>query len=197
MLARIVFALPIALLIGVMGGGPAGAEMERWVVDTTRSRAGFDAYHPLGNFTGTSEAVTGEVQLDIADLKKPVQGALSVPVSTLRTGKSGRDKDLRRALDGDRHPEVRFQIDRMDSSFTSVAENSDVLVTIHGVLTMRGGDGPVGFTGRIRLRGGTLWARGESRVVPQDWGVPLLRSWLVSMEDHVLATFDLVLRRSQ
>jgi polyisoprenoid-binding protein YceI len=197
MLARFVFTLPIALLLGLLPGGPAGAETEKWVVDTARSRAGFDAYHPLANFTGTSEAVTGEVHLDIRDLKKPVQGALSVPVSTLRTGKSGRDKDLRGALDGDRHPEIRFRIDRMDSSFTSVAENNDVLVTIHGVLTMRGGEGPVGFTGRIRLRGGALWARGESRVVPQDWGVPLLRSWLVSMKDHVLATFDLVLTRSQ
>jgi polyisoprenoid-binding protein YceI len=197
MLARFVFTLPIALLLGLLAGGPAGAETEKWVVDTARSRAGFDAYHPLANFTGTSEAVTGEVHLDIRDLKKPVQGALSVPVSTLRTGNSGRDKDLRRALDGDRHPEIRFRIDRMDSSFTSVAENNDVLVTIHGVLTMRGGEGPVGFTGRIRLRGGALWARGESRVVPQDWGVPLLRSWLVSMKDRVLATFDLVLSRSQ
>ena len=192
-----IHALPFALLIAALSAGPAPAETELWVVDTARSRAGFDAYHPLGNFTGTSEAVSGEVYLDIADLKKPVRGRVNVPVPTLRTGKSGRDKDLRRALDGDRHPDVRFRIDRMDSSFTSVAENNDVLVTIHGVLTMRGGEGPAGFTGRVRLRGGTLWARGESRIVPLDWGVPLLRSWLVSMKDHVLATFDLVLSRSQ
>ena len=197
MLGRIARALPIALLLEALPGGPAGADSELWVVDTAKSRAGFNTFHPFSTFSGTSEAVTGEVYLDIADLKKPVQGKVSVPVSSLRTGTAGRDKDVRRALGGDKHPEIQLRIVRMESSFTSLAENNDVLLTINGVLTARGTEGPVAFTGRLRLRGGTLWARGESRVVPSDFGVPLLRSWLIAMKDHVMASFDLVLSRSR
>jgi polyisoprenoid-binding protein YceI len=193
-LARLVLA---AVALGALMAGPARADVERWVVESGRSRAGFDAFHPLGNFSGASEAPSGEVELDIEDLKKPVKGSLLVPVASLRTGKTGRDKDLRRALDGEHHPEISYRIDKVESSFASLAPNTDVVLTIRGVLTMRGTDRPVAFTGRVRLRDGKLWARGESRIRPADFGVPPLRSWLVATREYVLATFDLVLSKAQ
>jgi polyisoprenoid-binding protein YceI len=158
---------------------------------------GFDAYHPLGNFSGASETPTGEVELDIGDLKKPIKGSLTAAVASFRTGKAGRDKDLRRALNADHDPEIRYRIDKVESSFTSLADNTDVLLALHGVLSMRGTDRPVSFMGRVRLRQGTLWVRGENRIRPADFGIPPLRSWLISMKDHVLATFDLVLSKAK
>ena len=187
--------LPAALL-GALPPGPAVAEIQTWTVVSDRSRVGFDAFHGLGDFSGSSEKPAGEVALDIEDLKKPITGVLTVPVSTFRTGKAGRDRDLRRALDEEKHPEIRYQIDKVDSSFPSVAEN-DVLLTLHGVLTMRGAARPVAFMGRVRLREGALWVRGESRIRPADFGIPLLRSWLIPMKEHVLATFDLVLSKAK
>ena len=51
---------------------------------------------------------------------------------------------------------------------------------------------------RLRRKpGGALWVRGEGWVKPQDFGVPLLRTWLVSMKDSVLAIFDLTLNQSK
>ena len=185
------------MILGALLAGPAHAETERWIVESGKSRVGFDAFHVWGNFSGSSDAPTGEIELDISDLKKPVKGILSVPVASLRTGKAGRDKDLRRKLDGERHPEITYRISKVESSFASVAQNSDVLLTIHGVLTMRGTERPVTYTGRVRLRDGTLWARGESRIRPADFGIPPLRSWLVAMKDYVLPTFDLVLSKSK
>ncbi|MGH7420368.1 MAG: YceI family protein, partial [Candidatus Rokuibacteriota bacterium] len=185
-----------AALVAALPVGSALAATERWIVESDKSRVGFDAFHVLGNFSGTSETPAGEVELDIEDLKKPIKGALTVPVASFRTGETGRDKDLRRALDGEHHPEIRYQIDKVESSFSSVAEN-DVLLTIHGVLSMRGTPRPVAFMGRIRLREGALWVRGESRIRPADFGIPPLRSWLISVKEHVLATFDLVLSRAK
>jgi len=190
-------ALLTIVMLGALLAGPAQAETERWIVESGKSRVGFDAFHVWGNFSGSSDAPTGEIELDISDLKKPVKGILSVPVASLRTGKAGRDKDLRRKLDGERHPEITYRISKVESSFASVAQNSDVLLTIHGVLTMRGTERPVTYTGRVRLRDGTLWARGESRIRPADFGIPPLRSWLVAMKDYVLPTFDLVLSKSK
>lgn len=184
-------------LIAVPLSGSAIAETERWIVESDKSRVGFDAFHPFGNFSGACEAPTGEVELDIEDLKKPIKGALAAPIACLRTGKAGRDKDLRRALGGDRHPEIRYRIDKVESSFASLSDNTDVMLTLHGVLTMRGADRPMSFMGRVRLRQNTLWVRGESRMRPADFGVPPLRSWLVSVKEHVLATFDLVLSKAK
>jgi polyisoprenoid-binding protein YceI len=183
------------VLVAIPFSGSALAETERWVVQSGKSRVGFDAFHMLGNFSGASETPTGEVELDIGDLKKPIQGFLIAPVTSFRTGKAGRDKDLRRALNGDRDPEIRYRIDKVESSFASLAENTDVILTLHGVLSMRGTDRAVSFMGRVRLRGGTLWVRGENRIRPADFGIPPLRSWLIAMREHVLATFDLVLSK--
>ena len=182
-------------LLGVSLSGSAIAGTDRWVVESGKSRIGFDAFHPFGNFGGASETPTGEVEVDIEDLKKPIKGTLTAPVASLRTGKAGRDKDLRRALDGELHPEIRFRIDKVDASFASLTDNTDVLLTLNGVLFMRGTERPVSFLGRIRLRQGTLWVRGENRLRPADFGIPPLRSWLVPMREYVLATFDLTLSK--
>jgi polyisoprenoid-binding protein YceI len=195
--ARLPAVLLALALFEACLSGSAIAETGRWVVDSGKSRVGFDAFHPTGNFSGASETPSGEVELDIEDLKKPIKGTLTAPVASLRTGKAGRDKDLRRALDGERHPEIRFRIDKVESSFQSLTENTDVLLTLHGVLSMRGTERPASFMGRVRLRQGTLWVRGESRLRPGDFGIPLLRSWLVSMKEHVLATFDLALSKEK
>ena len=194
--ARLASVLLAVALLGVPVAGSAIAGTERWVVESGKSRVGFDAFHPLANFSGTSEAPGGEVELDIEDLRKPIKGSLTVPVASLRTWKAGRDKDLRRALDGERHPEIRYRIDKVESSFASLTDNTDVLLTLHGVLSMRGTERPVSFMGRVRLRQGSLWVRGENRIRPADFGVPPLRSWLISMKEHVLATFDLILSKA-
>jgi polyisoprenoid-binding protein YceI len=116
----------------------------------------------------------------------------------LRSGEPSRDKDIRRALDTDHHAEIRYRIDKVDSSFPSLAENNDVLLTIHGVLTVKDIDRPTTFAGRVRLKpGGSLWVRGESWVRPSDWGVPLIRTWMISMRGSVLAIFDLTLNRAK
>lgn len=178
----------------------ARADAQRFTVESAKSRVSFDAYHPwtIGVFSAASEGPTGEFEIDISDLRQPVKGGLTVSAAGFRSGDKGRDKDIRRALDVDHHPELQYRIDKMDSSFPSLAENNDVILTIHGVLSVKGVERPTTFAGRIRLRpGGALWIRGESWLKPRDWGVPLIRSWLVSMKDSVLAIFDLTLNKSQ
>lgn len=195
--SRLALVCLTGALLGAAGAAPASAEMQRWTVEAGKSRAGFDAFHRLGNFSAASETPTGELEADISDLKQPVKGNLTVPVASLRSGKAGRDKEIRGALDAEHHPEIRYRIEKVDSSFPSLAENTDVLLTIQGVLSMRGVERPVTFAARIRQRAGALWVRGESWIKPREFSVPLLRDWLVSMKESVLATFDLVLSKAQ
>ena len=196
-------ALVVFLCVLVAGAAfpsLARADTQRFTVESAKSRVSFDAYHPwtIGVFSAASEGPTGEFEIDISDLRQPVKGGLTVSAAGFRSGDKGRDKEIRRALDVDHHPEIQYRIDKMDSSFPSLAENNDVILTIHGVLSVKGVERPTTFAGRIRLRaGGALWIRGESWLKPRDWGVPLIRSWLVSMKDSVLAIFDLTLNKSQ
>jgi len=187
-------------VVGAASPSLARADTQRFTVESEKSRVSFDAFHPwtVGVFAAASEGPTGEFEIDISDLRQPVKGGLTVSAAGFRSGDKSRDKDIRRALDVDHHPEIQYRIDKMDSSFPSLAENNDVILTIHGVLSVKGVERPTTFAGRIRLRpGGALWIRGESWLKPRDWGVPLIRSWLVSMKDSVLAIFDLTLNKSQ
>jgi polyisoprenoid-binding protein YceI len=194
---RTLFGLMVALALAGLPG-PAWAQMQRWSVEAGQSRIGFDAFHVLGAFSAASERPSGEFEANISDLKQPVKGTLTVAAATLRSGDSGRDRDIRAALDAEHHPDLQYRIDKVESSFPSLAENNDVLLTIHGVLSLRGVDRPVTFTGRVRLRqGGTLWVRGESWIKPRDFGIPPLRQWMLSIRESVLATFDLVMSRAQ
>ena len=178
--------------------GPVAAETQRFTVEPDKSRAGFDAFHTFQSFSLTSEAPTGEIEADISDLKQPIKGQVVVIAASLQSADKKRDRAIHRTLDVEHHPEIRYRIDKVESSFTSLAENNDVLLTIRGVLTMRGESRPVDFSGRVRLRpGGALWVRGESWIKPRDWGVVPIRMWLISVRENVLATFDLVLNKAQ
>jgi polyisoprenoid-binding protein YceI len=197
---RALAALVGALLGGAILASPTLADPQRFIIDPDKSRVSFDAFHPFafGTFSAAADGPTGEVELDLSDLRQPIKGSLTVAVAGLRSGEASRDKDIRRALDADHHSEIRYRVDKVESSFPSLAENNDVILTIHGVLTVKDIDRPTTFAGRVRLRpGGGLWVRGESWVKPRDWGVPLIRTWMISMKDSVLAIFDLTLSRAK
>ena len=192
----------LAVVLAALVGGalvlpfPAAAEVEKFTVEPDKSRVLFDAFHPwtIGRFSAGAENPTGDFEIDVDDLRKSIKGTLIVKASAFRSGRTGRDKSISKALDAEHNPEIRYRIDKVDSSFPSLAENNDVFLTIHGILTIKGVERPATFAGRVRRKaGGALWVRGEGWVKPQDFGVPLLRTWLVSMKDSVLAIFDLTL----
>jgi polyisoprenoid-binding protein YceI len=186
-------ALTLAIAL-VATGGPAGADTRTWSPAPEASLVAFDARFTLGDFSGEAHSVQGELTLDAVDLRKPVAGTLRVPVAALRTGVAGRDADLRRLLEADRHPELSYRVEGVEASFPQIADKTDVLLTIKGVLTVRGQARPVSFLGRVRARDGRLWVRGESQVKMSDFGVtPPRRLLLFRVRDEILLRFDLLL----
>lgn len=194
---RLPFGLLVLVLLATAPAGPARAEPQRWVVVSGKSQVGFDASHPLGDFSGKSEAPTGEFEADIADLKKGVKGALKVAIASLKTGERTRDRDMQKTLDAEHHAEIRYTIQKAESSFPAVTDNTDVLLTIRGLLAIRGVDRVVTFLGRARLRDGQLWVRGETRLNMSEFGIAPPRRWFLQVNDSVLASFDLVLRKAE
>ncbi|HET8579243.1 MAG TPA: YceI family protein [Methylomirabilota bacterium] len=197
MVRRFVLALLAPALLIAPLARDAHAESRRWVPVPGKSLVGFDASHPLGDFSGASEQATGEFEGDTADLKKGVTGWLAVAVKTIKTGDNSRDRDTWKAFEPERFPEIRFAIERVESSFPTVSDANDVLLTIHGTLTIHGVSRPMTFPGRIRLREGKLWVRGESRIKMSDFGIPPPRRLLLKVQDSVLASFNLNLTPAQ
>jgi polyisoprenoid-binding protein YceI len=191
-------AICVALiaLFGWSAGLPVGAEPSRWTPVPGKSLVAFDATHPLGDFSGRAEELAGEVKVDPSDLKHGVRGHLAVAVKTLATGRAGRDRDLRRALAADKHPDIRYAVEAIEASFDSLTERSDVALTIRGTMTIRGVDRPVSFGGRARRRDERIWVRGESSVRLSDFGVPPPRRLLLAVGNAVAIRFDLLFQRA-
>src|SRR5262245_42263268 len=95
-----------SLLLGIES---VSAEPRTWRPLAGKSEVAFAAKFRMGDFSGRTDAVSGEFKLDPADLRQPVTGSITVEASTLKTGVDGRDRDLRKVLETDRFPQIRFQ----------------------------------------------------------------------------------------
>jgi polyisoprenoid-binding protein YceI len=189
-------ALPTALLaLAALAtlAAPAASGPKRWTTVPGKSQVAFNASFALGDFAGSSEDVTGEFLADPADLRQGVAGVLRVNPATLRTGVGGRDVDMRRALAVVQYPEIRFTVERVEPSFPSVTDRSDVLLTISGLVLIHGVERPMVFPGRVRLRDDRLWVRGESRLKMRDFGIKPPKRFFLEVADSVGVSFDIVL----
>src|SRR2546428_8788828 len=99
-----------------------------------RGTLSFDGHSTLGDFVGTTDSVRGEMAggPDLA----AVRGWVEAPVATLRTGNGRRDRDLRKSMEVDTVPTMRFDLTGVvpgDALGDSVAVTLQGRLTIHGV----------------------------------------------------------------
>ncbi len=188
-----------ALLLAIE---PVSAEPRTWRPVAGKSEVIFAAKFRVGDFSGRTAAVSGEFKLDPADLRHPVSGSLTVEASTLKTGVDGRDRDLRKALETDRFPQIRFQVESVEASFPTITDKADVLLTIHGQMFIRDVQRPMTFLGRVRSReagrdGTGLWVRGDAPLKMMDFGITPPRRLFMAVHDQVVVTFDLMLNPAE
>lgn len=183
----------VAILLFAFLLVPTGADGEpkSYTVVAGKSRATFDARHPLGDFSGATEGVTGQLRLDPANISLGVAGSVTANPAGLRTENARRDSDLRKTLEADRYGEVRFNAQEVKSSFSSLAEHTDVILRISGVLRIRGVERPTTWTARARLEGGMIWVRGETDLKLTDFGITPPKRFFLAVGDGVRAGFDL------
>jgi polyisoprenoid-binding protein YceI len=195
MRSRAVF-LSLVLLVP-LETAPAFAEPARWMPVRGQSLVSFDAIFPPANFSGFGRDLSGEFEADAADLSQGVSGSLTVQVLGISTGSDGRDKEMWKALAADRHPTMYFVIQTIEApSFPpGVAEQTDTLLTIQGRLSIAGVERVKRFSGRVRLKDGRLWVRGESRFKMSDFGIKPPQYLLLPVKDEVGVGFDLLLAR--
>ena len=68
----------------------------------------FDGRASMGDFTGTTTSVTGEMTGG-AELAS-VRGWVEAAVNTLVTGNGKRDKDLNKSMESEKYPTIRYEL---------------------------------------------------------------------------------------
>jgi len=191
--ADVVTKVGIALLALIALVAPARADLRRWAPIPGKSEVAFTAAFPLGNFTGRTQEVTGELRVDPADLRQGVTGLVRVKPGGLRTGDEVRDREMYKALAVDRYPDIQFTVVQVEASFPSTTDRADVLLTISGLMFIRGVERPMTFPGRVRLRDDKLWVRGEAELKMSEFGIKPPTRFFLNVKETVLVSFDLLL----
>lgn len=80
-----------------------------------------------------------------------VRGSVSAPVSSLVTGNGKRDKDLRKSMESDQYPTIRFDLDRTE---VLQAGPDSTMVRLRGRLTIHGVQKEVAPVARLQFQPG-------------------------------------------
>jgi len=188
---------PLAWLVLLvpLGASQVFAGPSLWTPVRGQSLVSFDAIFPPGDFSGYGRDLSGQFEADAADLSQGISGSLTVQVLGISTGNEGRDKEMWKSLAADHYPTIYFVIQTVEApSFPpGVSEHTDTLLTIQGRLSIAGVERVKRFSGRVRLKQGRLWVRGESRFKMSDFGIKPPQYLLLPVKDELGVGFDLLL----
>jgi polyisoprenoid-binding protein YceI/CheY-like chemotaxis protein len=163
------YGLLLLLTCLVMRGGPPLRAQVPWPVPDGRVTAGtlsFDGHATVGDFVGTTTAVTGRIIG--AEEITAVRGWVEAPVQTLTTGDSKRDKDLNKSMESGKYPNIRFEL----TGITPKGGTPDSLAaTLHGALMIHGVTRKVALPARLQFRGSQARVRSDFPLNLKDYRI--------------------------
>lgn len=191
--------LKIAALVAAFAL-PSFAQTSAWTVDPAHSKAVFSVKHlGISTVRGEFSKMTGQAQVEDKDIAKS-QIEVTLDASTVNTGQSDRDKDLRSPnfLDVEKFPTMSFK-----SKSVAIGANGNLKLT--GDLTIHGVKKEVTFdldgpSAAIKDPWGNLrrGASATTKINRKDFGI----TWNHAMDngglvvsDDVTITIDLELTR--
>lgn len=137
---------------------------------------------------------------DLDDFEKLVRSSgirgvdVHVPVSSLRSGKAGLDKNLWKALKADEHPVIRFHL----ANYTIVpnpAAGDTVVIRATGLLEVAGNERPDTLDARAYPNGNGLWLVGSEALRMSDFGIrpPTMMLGTLRVADPIIVRYRLLL----
>jgi len=148
----------------------------------------FDGHATVGDFTGTTKTVTGE--MTGGDDLGAVRGWVESPVKTLDSDNKKRDKDLNKSMESDKHPAMRFEL---TGATPEGSKGDTAAVTLAGKLTLHGVTREVTMPGKVWKEGSGLRVRTDFPVDLGDYKIGGLTKMLgvLRMEEAIEVHVDL------
>lgn len=144
---------------------------------------------PLERTTGVSTTMTGDIQIDPANLAGS-HGRIQVPIASIRTGSDLRDEHLRGPnwLDAGRNPNAIFEITSVEGA-TALVAGQVTRVTLVGTFTVHG------VSHAMRAQAQVRWMPHSPELEGQGIHGDLIRaqaSFTVNLPDHNVSVNPLV-----
>ena len=116
---------------------------------------------------------------------------VEAPVQSLTTGDSKRDKDLNKSMESKKYPTIRFDLERIAPAGTG---EDNVLVILHGAMSIHGVAHQVELPGTIQFQGKTARVRSNFPLNLQDYSIGGLSKLLglLKMNENIEVHVDLL-----
>jgi len=108
---------------------------------------------------------------------------VQVPVASLRSEKDGLDKNLRKAMKADKHPSVRFVLNKY-SIAPEAAKGDTVAIQAEGLLTVAGQERPISLAARAYPAAQGVWLEGSEKLLMSEYGIKPPKMFLGTLKVH-------------
>jgi polyisoprenoid-binding protein YceI len=144
---------------------------QRLAVVPSLSRVGFDAKSTLHDFSGVTQKVEGEFEVDLAAPQNACSGAVRAEAKSLDTGMADRDKGMRDLLGASEHAQIAFVWTSFrDAKVDADAQRVDGVAV--GRLTIKGVEREVAMPVRVSVDASKRVAiEGEMKLALRDFGL--------------------------
>ncbi len=114
---------------------------------------------------------------------------LSIPVTSLKSGKGGLDKNAYKAMNAEKHPAITFRL----TSYSAEPKAGGYAAKVGGLLTVNGVERPVTLDATLSGDAGALQAVGTTKFRMTDFGIKPVTALMGTIRtgDEVTVTFDL------
>lgn len=143
------------------------------------------AWH-LATSTFTSDI---ELAAPVSAGSKVEAVTLSIPVTSLKSGKGGLDKNTYKALNADQYPTINFRL----TSYASEAKDGVFAAKVGGMLTVSGVEKAVTLDATLSGEPGALQAVGSTKFRMTDFGIKPVTALMGTIRtgDEVTIKFEL------
>ena len=145
----------------------------------------FSAHATVGDFRGSTSAITGAVTGDLSDAR----GWVEAPVATLATGNDHRDRDLRGSMEAEKYPTMRFTLARA----AGAPANGAAPTVLHGALTIHGVTREIDLPATVERSADTIHVTSAFPLDLHDYRIGGLTKMLglLRMDPHIEVHVDL------
>ena len=118
---------------------------------------------------------------------------VEIPVATLRSGKSGLDKNMMKSLKADQYPAIRFHMERY--SVIGPATGDTLNLRAEGDLTVSGKKKDITLEARAWKGEKGVWVSGIEPLTMSDFGIkpPVMMMGAIKTDDRIVIHYRLLL----
>jgi len=179
------------LFLAASGGMSSGSARAQGPIPNGSVRTGtlsFDGRATLGDFTGTTHTVTGE--LTGGATLELVRGFVEAPARSLVTGNGHRDTDLNKSMESDKFPTLRYELTGV---LPGAARGDTVPVVLQGEFLLHGVRQAAAIPATVLLLPDGVRIQGSTHVNLKQYRIGGLTKMLgmLRMQEDIVVHIDL------